>query len=715
MRGFTPAFRRRFTGSSSFLSDLLRGHEPISPGRGTRAARCRPGALTRRFLGTLACLATFAASAEVTSTPLQTFGLGEVLRVALSPDGRYVATSGRSGAYVWDFNSGQLLHRLEAHEWGVAALAFSPDSRLLLTGAEDRFIRAWDVETGAARGLFEGHTRAIQNLEFAPDGRSFVAASLDSTVRVWSLETSKIIQQFAVPEVQLARFSPDGRQLVTSAIARADQIQIWDVETGKVMRALPDHAFYSSWLGFVSEDVLISVGDDLKLRIWNLDSGELLHTLSGATLSIAGVSISPDGRTVAAGCQNGRMLRWNVATGELLAEVQGPWMLAMCPGPDSGRFLSTGADNLVRLIDGSSGATLRRFEGHNTSVTLGVAFSPDGSKVLSGGGEAAVRLWDRATGRPIRSFEAHGGGTATAVFANDGRNVLTTRGAPQPAAELWDTETGQLVRPFAWTSGWPMCAALSKDGLQLATGAQDGRVRVWEVQSGTVTRNLPGPASWVTAVAWSPDGRWLAAGGDVTTPVVQVWDLEKGTIAHAIEENAGSVKAIAFAAAGDEFLAAWEDGYLRRFDTQTGKPRGEIIAPAAFLNAAVYSPDDRFILTGEGWPFFTARLWDKATGTELRVFAGHKGPVNSVAFAPTGTHVLTGSDTVRLWDLRDLASRLVATRRPDGMELSWGVGKLQRQEAMGEPWSDLEQATSPWMVPLDQSSGFYRVRVPDLP
>src|SRR5258708_2362677 len=103
----------------------------------------------------------------------------------------------------------------------------------------------------------------------------------------------------------------------------------------------------------------------------------------------------------------------------------------------------------------------------------------------------------------------------------------------------------------------------------------------------------------------------------------------------------------------------------------------DLIAPAAFLEAAVFSPDGRFILGGEGWPFFTARLWDARSGEVLRVFAGHTAPVVSVAFNASGTSILTGSDIVRLWSIADLAARLESERKPDGLELRWSAGTLQ--------------------------------------
>src|ERR1017187_1959838 len=69
------------------------------------------------------------------------------------------------------------------------------------------------------------------------------------------------------------------------------------------------------------------------------------------------------------------------------------------------------------------------------------------------------------------------------------------------------------------------------------------------------------------------------------------------------------------------------------------------------FTSVAFSPDGRFVLTGGEEP--RARLWDAATGMQIRLFEGHTGPVNSVAFSPDGHTVLTGSrdKTARLWDV----------------------------------------------------------------
>jgi len=202
---------------------------------------------------------------------------------------------------------------------------------------------------------------------------------------------------------------------------------------------------------------------------------------------------------------------------------------------------------------------------------------------------------------------------------------------------------------------------------------------------------------------------FLASGG--SDGIARLWNATNGQLLRTFEMNAGSVQSVTFSPANGELLVAWEDGFLRTFDPTTGELKLDSITPAAFLEAAEFSPDGRFILGGEGWPFFTARLWDAKTGEELRVFAGHAAPVGSVAFNATGTSILTGSDIVRLWSIADITARLESERKPTGLELRWHAGALQQSTQVNGPWTDVTNAVSPRLISTEQTSAFFRLRV----
>jgi DNA-binding beta-propeller fold protein YncE len=88
------------------------------------------------------------------------------------------------------------------------------------------------------------------------------------------------------------------------------------------------------------------------------------------------------------------------------------------------------------------------------------------------------------------------------------------------------------------------------------------------------------------------------------------------------------------------------------WNASTGAKIRTFSGHTGFVNSIAFSPDGTKVLTGAGWTDNTAKLWDASTGAVIRTFSGHAGEVTSVAFSPDGTKVLTGSSdtTAKLWD-----------------------------------------------------------------
>ena len=651
---------------------------------------------------------TVCSAADVVTRPLRTYGLGDLLQAAISPDGRWMATAGSGGAFIWDFGSGTLQHRLEGNFGGVFTLCFSPDSRVLLTAGHDTVIDAWDVESGTKLRSFEGHQTSIFSLAFSPGGETFVSAA-DKTARVWSLGSGQLLHIIQVPGAGILRalFTPEGNRLVTADISfdgTTNNVQLWNLATEQMIRRFGDpvHA-----LAFVAGGRLVTAAQNVQ--VWDIETGQAIRSLVGSTL-VAEFAASTNSSRITAGCVDGRVITWDAASGAVENNFQGEPLVAIKAVPGTNHVLTVHAgDNLVRVKDSATGTTLRTIQGHTTSTTVGVGFSPDGRYVLSGGHEPFIRLWNRTNAQPVRTLPGYAGGTAAASFSPDGTRILTTYGAPGFVAQLWNTETGLLEREFSGHTTWLSAAKFSPDGQRVATGAQDGTARLWDVGTGTQIRAFASPGSLIGAVAVSSNGMLLASGASDGT--VRVWNTANGQLLRSFQLDAGSVTSLAFSPATGELLVAWADGVLRTFDPATGELKLDFIGVAGFLEAAAFSPDGRFILCGEGWPSFAARLWDARNGEVLRVFfAGRLGEVKSVAFNASGTSILTGSDIVRLWSIADIAARLENEHRPNSVELRWGAGTLQHSTHVNGPWVDVTDATSPWSIATDQPSAFYRVK-----
>jgi len=258
---------------------------------------------------------------------------------------------------------------------------------------------------------------------------------------------------------------------------------------------------------------LAAAGDDGRVRLYDLQTGALLHTLAGHSSPVLGVSFAPDG------------LR-----------------LASCSG-----LVEDEGDASVRLWDTASGEQLALLTGH-TSAVCGVAFSPDGRRLASVSGAAmsraddTLRLWDAASGECLAVLTGHEGLLGCVEFSPDGRLVAT--GSVDKTIRLWEAEGGRLVATLAGHASAVLCLAFSPNGAQLASGSGDPLglgervVRLWDVASGTPLTVLTGHRSAIFALAWSPDGRRLASGsGNLPIPLVErdpgdtsirLWDAADG-------------------------------------------------------------------------------------------------------------------------------------------------------------------------------------------
>jgi WD40 repeat protein len=116
-------------------------------------------------------------------------GMGSIYGVAFSPDSRLALSGSKDKtARVWDVQTGQVLQRLVGHTAYLYAVAFSPDGKLALTSSADNTARLWNLQTGLELRRFTGHKGPVEWAVFSPDGKTFFTVSDDGTARMWSVD-----------------------------------------------------------------------------------------------------------------------------------------------------------------------------------------------------------------------------------------------------------------------------------------------------------------------------------------------------------------------------------------------------------------------------------------------------------------------------------------------------------------------------------------------
>lgn len=568
-----------------------------------------------------------------------------VAAVAFSPDGTLALSGSRDNTLkLWDVSSGRLLRTFEGHINRIESIAFSPDGNQVLSGAADNTLKLWDTATGQLLRTFYGHSQVVLSVAFAPDGRTVLSGSDDKTLKLWDASTGELIRTFEGHSqgVTAVAVSSDGKRALSGS--SDNTLKLWDIASGQPVKTLSGHTRRVLSVAFAPNGRrALSSSSDKTLKVWNLASGQAANTLKITTGWMNSASFSPSGRQAIAGGDTIRL--WDVASGQLVKSFKGHIgnVESVVMSPDGKQVLSGATDRALKLWDTASGQLLKTFEGHSVAVET-VAFSPDGRQVLAGRGNNAIELWDAKTGQLAAVFKGHTGAVRAAAFTSDGAGVVSA--SNDNTLKLWDAITGEPIHSFTGHGYRVTSLAFTRDGQRLLSGSLDRTVKLWETATGQLLKTFTDPGGGVEAVAISPDGR-LAVSGSVDR-TLKVWDVESGQIVKTLKGHTLAIKSVTFSTDGSKLLSAANTVTL--WDIATGRAIKTFKGHSERIYSAAFSPDGRHIVSG-GFDN-TVKVWDASSGALLKTLKGHSGPVKSVAYSYNGTQIISGSEdtTTRIWD-----------------------------------------------------------------
>jgi WD40 repeat protein len=455
-----------------------------------------------------------------------------------SPDSKQLASASTDWtALLWDTETGRPIGEPMRHGGSVGSVRFSPDGRLLATIALDGLVRLWDAQTQRLHGFPLPHPTAdpartaarVYAVRFSPDG-TMLAAGFNTTTRVWRVGPGAGVSTYEHDDAVLAvDLSRDGRRLATST--RSD-VRIWDNETGRpVLYPMPEVP-YSAMVAFSPDGRLLGVSESVN-RASLLDSatGRMIGQplVHGGEL-LRAIAFGPDSKRLATStvkwlttkkfANGGSAIRlWDTATRGLLAEQpQETNCLEFSP---DGRQLAAGSLNWrVVTWDVADGLTSSR-ELYVGEWGTALDYSADGRWLAAGTRGGFVHLFDPTTGQ-VREPPIRLGGQLEAVkFSPDGKLLATaSRGEP---ARLWNLALGSPYLAIALPQAPEAVAvAFSTDGRLLAIGSKDGRAHLLQL------REPPATTHEMRLRAWAALGTRIVQGELVPIPLEEWQALRHG-------------------------------------------------------------------------------------------------------------------------------------------------------------------------------------------
>jgi WD40 repeat protein/DNA-directed RNA polymerase subunit RPC12/RpoP len=566
--------------------------------------------------------------------------------------------------------SGRLVQVLGHDGAPVDRAIFSPNGQFVLTLARDGSTRLWETKSGHSHGqmLIRPRNQAYAP-QFTAGGSRLAFIGMDYTVRFYDTASLRpVAGSPAMPVGDTAvAVSRDERWMATCSGPRNDQVQIWDLATGRahgkpivLMNPAPSGGLAFSpdgrWLAALQQGGPSQLWETATGRPHGRPMG-IYDQRGGGALPC--LTFRPDGARVAmADGHHGAQL-WDTETGLAAGPpLQHPEDVhAIAFSPD-GKLLATACfDGRIRFWDATNGAPLETPLRHDGPV-YAVAFSPDSRLLATASFDTTARLWDVASRQPCAVPFRHQGIVRSVAFSADGQLLATA--SQDGTARVWKVKADEPVILRHPDRVWAV--AFTPDGKRLVTASQDGRARFWNTATGEMPLGPLVHGHEALSVAVDPHGRWFATEGGQT---VRLWDVAGRSRTLHLPNGSGG-RPVAFSPDG-KLLCVGGSWLVRQvprqvrglclFDVATGQQHGEPFGPELSVYALAFSPRGDLIASFPELPAGDAArgclvdLWETATG-RLYGQLKHGGLVEAVAFSPDDRLLATASRemTVRLWD-----------------------------------------------------------------
>lgn len=448
-----------------------------------------------------------------------------------------------SGGYdnqliFWDLATREPLYVLpEAHGSWVRRARFNHDGTRLATGGYDNRLLLWDTTDLATRrpnrlaSMF-GHSDAVNGLAFVPPtnptpGDFLLSGGRDGVTIVWNISNTQrpvrlaTLQNGATDKVYDVVVSPNGR---IAAVASADtNIYLYDISnpgfpSERPIRVFQEHSNEVNAIAFSPDGTLMASGDDAgRIMVWQVATGERLGTLTGHANWILSLDFHPDGQILASSSRDNSIILWNVPalerlSGPFVAHTDWVWEVRFDQEQDGAQLLSAGRDNVLHLWDLVVSEQLdTKIASLDTAVSSLTHDAAHQLHIATAVGE--VWLW------PRNALTATTPSDATLWQLPDfPQQPLTEEGTPMPLST-------------------PYLPLVAPDGGHTAV-ISGSQILLWELlPEGVVSapQILAGSTAVVEAIAFAPNGRFLAAvscaateanlGQECRTSEVWLWAL----------------------------------------------------------------------------------------------------------------------------------------------------------------------------------------------
>lgn len=284
--------------------------------------------------------------------------------------------------------------------------------------------------------------------------------------------------------VRTLAIDPNGNFLVSGSNDKT--VKIWEINTGNLIKTAIGHTGSAIALAISPNGELFASGSgDNTIKLWELKTGKLCFTLRGHTGWVNALAFHPKGNMLVSGGADKTIALWNLETQELIGTFYGhtSTVRSISINPQGNTLISGGNDNMIKIRNLLTGELLHTLTDHTGSV-CSVAISPDGNLLASGSNDTTLRLWNVGTGKLLYTLADHSSGVTSVSIS---QNNMMASSSDDGTIKIWDLEQARPIHtipPLKTThgnEGYMLCSVIGPHGDKIVTGFDGGKIKIWGI------------------------------------------------------------------------------------------------------------------------------------------------------------------------------------------------------------------------------------------
>ncbi|MGM9762540.1 MAG: TIR domain-containing protein [Candidatus Cryptobacteroides sp.] len=395
--------------------------------------------------------------------------------------------------------------------------------------------------------------------------------------------------------------------------------------------------------------LLASASLDGTIKIWDIDSGAQLHSLTVHKGNVNSVCFSQDGACILTASSDGTVKITDIKSNDIKLSLDQLCKASCAVFSYNGKYIASGdEEGTICIWKAETGSLCRELTGHEKWVSS-VRFSQSGKYILSASEDGTVKIWNVKNGSCVRTFEVHSGPVNSAEFSRDERSVLSA--GDDRTIKVWNSDTGEVMQTLTGHEDVVASAQYSRDEKFILSASWDKTIRIWDAKSGNEIRIYKGHTLAVSTARFSNDGSFIiSASWDQT---IRLWNFRKRQEECILDDRSGfqTLYSMAFCNDSRHIITSSNNKDIRLWDIKTRSSIRTYTGHTGTIRHIAVSPDGKMFASASEDK--TIKLWEFDKEEAITTFTGHLAPVNHVSFTTDGKYLLSASmdHYAMVWDI----------------------------------------------------------------